>query len=504
MSPCCATRVLEKRRRPLRARRGVALIIVLSIIAITLSMSYAILRSQGTILRIQANSDLLARAKQAANTGYLVALHKIHDASWSGADTSFSGTLTAGQTYQVSYTTGDASLVSTSSDYWLYPYRITITITGTAVDSSNSAISVSDHIAAVLQLVPRQLNTEPTNFSTMTQYTAYETTNADFQIEPRRRIEGPVLIQGKVTLFQDSPSDPAANSRYIQDLGLLYTSFNTDGRPFSGKLSMPLNKTPPGTRTTLTSNFGLTLQDTPAASAGSDWTFPAGLTYRLYTGGKAYNFGTASATLQNTSLVANPVTNPAGIFYCSGNMTVRDNVTVQGTLYANGKIQLPGVSLSFQPATLKALRDSSTPIKLPAMVAANDIEFQSTASGNVSGLLASFGQFMVDEGAQSLSLQIAGKVIAKQFTLHDCTEWDLNNGVWSIILTLFNLQKSSGTSNFCVYLGYSGLNSTPATTIKAEAAAPVYHWQTNGNPIFVKHASDSGLRWDVLSWKEYP
>ena len=496
-----------RRARARRDRRGVALIIVLTLIAITLSLSYAVMRSQGTIARIQANSDLRANARQAALAGYLAGLRQMHNASWAGADTSFSGNAGPNMTFQVSYVTGDASLAATSTSYSEFPYRVTMTVTGTATDPTNLAVSVSDHILAVVKLVPRQLQTEPATFGSIIQFTAYETGSNDFEIEPRRRIEGPVRIQGKVRLFKEAPNDSAANSRYISDLGLLRTSNNLDYRPFTGPISLPTSSSDGTTLSALTTNFGLTLTNITATSPASDWAFPStARTYRLYTGGKVYTIANAASTLQNVSLAADPLTNPAGIFYSSGDVSIRDNVTIQGTLLASGKILVSGANVNLQPVSLPAFRGTTTPIKLPVLVASSDIEFQNTASGTVTGMLASFNNFLLDQSSQNLTLQLFGNVTAKQFTFHDCTEWAFGGGTWSTLYTLFTAQKllPNGTANFATYLRNAGLPSSPTVTLKPETTAATYHWQTGNNPVFVPHASDPGLRWDVLSWKEYP
>ena len=490
-----------------RDRRGVALIIVLTLIAITLSLSYAVMRSQGTIARIQANSDLRANARQAAMAGYLIALRQVHNSSWAGADTSFSGNAGPRMTYQVSYVTGDASLTASNPNYSEYPYRITLTVTGTATDPSNLAVSVADHIQAIVKLVPRQLQPEPTNFSSMIQCTAYQTGSNDFQIEPRRRIEGPVRIQGQLKLFKQSPNDATANLHYIQDLGLLRTASNLDYRPFTGPISLPFSNTDSTTRGELTANFGLTLSNISESSPASDWAFPNHpTTYRLYTGGKVYTVSTAASTLQNVSLAANPLTNPAGIFYSSGDITIGNNVTIQGTLLASGKIQLSGTNLNLQPVGLPAVRGTTTPIKLPVLVAADDIEIKNTATGTVTGMLASFNNFLLDQRSQAVGMQLLGNVTAKQFAFYDCTEWSLGGGMWSTLYSMFVLQRGmiGGTTNFATFLQNSGFPSVPTVTLKPETTAATYHWQTGNNPVFVPHSSDPGLRWDVLSWKEYP
>jgi len=57
-------------------RRGMALLMVLLLLSLTLGLSYAAMRSQATVSMIQRNSDRRASARQDAITGLSVALKR--------------------------------------------------------------------------------------------------------------------------------------------------------------------------------------------------------------------------------------------------------------------------------------------------------------------------------------------------------------------------------------------------------------------------------------------
>jgi len=497
----------NRKGRPRAQRGGMAVIIVLSIIAMSLAASYAILRAQGTTLKVLSNTDLRAAARQAAQTAYNLGLQAVHSNTWTGADTTISGNITATSTYSVAFTTGDSSLTSTSSNYSENPYRLTMLATGTAKDPANTAVSVSYQIKAILKLVPRQLRTEPTDWSAMTAVTLYQTRSDDVVIDARRRVEGTVRLQGKVVLYEAGIVDGTSQSQYLTDLRVLNTSNGGGLRPFNGQVNLPFNRTPSSTQQLLTNNLALTIADIAETSVGTDWTFPTATTYRLYKGGKNYTLGTVNGTLSNTTLQANPATNPAGLFYASSNLTIGDNVTINGTLLCNGSLTLSGASFNASAVNLPSLRGTTTLVKLPALVANGRLTVSSTATGAINGMVCCFGEFKLNSRAQATTFGINGRLIAQQITLLPPTDYSsLTSWDWAWIHFWWSQQRYSwgGISNYASYCSALGLGTSPTFVLRPETTTTNYHWQTNGNSIFVKHTNDPGLRWDVLQITEIP
>jgi len=135
-------------------RRGMSLVMVLLLVSVTMAVSYAVLRTQGTVRLVGYNADLEAAAHQAAQSGLAVALQKMHGdpAGWVGADGTFSQTLGANQGFTIQYATGDAALGATHAEY---PYRVTVTSTGYAQDPTDPNRRAYHYSRAVLRLVPR-------------------------------------------------------------------------------------------------------------------------------------------------------------------------------------------------------------------------------------------------------------------------------------------------------------------------------------------------------------
>src|SRR5947199_3626626 len=101
------------RRRP----RGFAVVMVLGLLAITLAISYATLRGQGTTSQLARNNSRALDARVASQSGLAAGLRKISENAWAGVSVPLSVNVTNSSWYQVSFTTGDAKLAATDANY---------------------------------------------------------------------------------------------------------------------------------------------------------------------------------------------------------------------------------------------------------------------------------------------------------------------------------------------------------------------------------------------------
>ena len=155
------------KRTPAPRRRGVAVLIVLMLLSITLGLSYWMVRSPTTALQIQQNTNVRVSARRAALTGLTMGLKKMHTNEWcygDGVNTTLTGSIGEDQSYQVSYVVGDPSLAVDDPDY---PYRVTLLSTGTATDPTDPERTSTHQARAVVHLVPRRVPDEPTDWPTM-------------------------------------------------------------------------------------------------------------------------------------------------------------------------------------------------------------------------------------------------------------------------------------------------------------------------------------------------
>src|SRR5438067_4708366 len=139
-------------------RRGVAIVLVLGLLAITLAISYATLRGQGAATQLARNNGRAYDAREAAHSGLVAALRKMSENAWAGVNTPLSANITANSWYNVTFTTGDAKLGSGDTEW---PYCVTIDSIGTAADPTNSSIQAQHHSRVVVRLVRKLMTTEP-------------------------------------------------------------------------------------------------------------------------------------------------------------------------------------------------------------------------------------------------------------------------------------------------------------------------------------------------------
>jgi hypothetical protein len=201
-----------------------AVIVVLAVIAVTMSLAYAMVRTQITTVQIQSNSQRRDLSRHAAMTGINAALRHIQTQDWiddGGVTSTFSGTISDYESYRVSFETGDPQLTESDEDYDDYPYRMTLTATGTSVDPTNDDLIATHTTQAVVQLVPQQLGDQPEAWEDMQEYDAdtpyavYQWGNEQVDINLPVQVKGAMHLQGEIKLCDNYPGQ---NSRPFEGL----------------------------------------------------------------------------------------------------------------------------------------------------------------------------------------------------------------------------------------------------------------------------------------------
>ncbi len=486
-----------------------AVVLVLGMIAMTLAVSYALLRAQAETLRSSSNIELRSEARQAAWTGLSAALRRMNQSSsWTGADSTLTGTINAKQSFVALYTTGDATIAVGGPDAEDWPYRVTITSTGYAVDPGSSATTTTYKVEAVAKLVPRELQDNPGPWATMQNYVVYQTNTDDVNLRLPFRIEGPARFQGSLSSFsQTYPSPTPARNRYLSDLNAMRTNGYPDVRPFTGPITLPTSSTSSSIRSLFTSNLGVTLTNA-SGSAVSGWSVPGTLsTYQLYPGGKAYTVPTLPSSITAATYQPDPRLNPAGLFYRAGDVTLGNNAVVLGTIISTGKVVISGTGVSIQPYAMRNIDGASDIVQMPAIVASNDVQINPGAAATVSGTVATFADLSAPSGTQATQFDLKGRLICRSIDIGNRSEFNVGSGWWSLIWSFFGDQEfdSDGTHYFPVYCNHWGMQYTPHITIApATGPATIQQWFTPGSPVYNVRSGDSGLRWSVLRFKELP
>jgi hypothetical protein len=478
----------------------VAVVVVLALLAITLALSYSVIRSQVTAVQLSQNWQRYGDARHVARAGIHAALRSMSAANWAGVTVPLNGSPSSSESYTVSYQTGDSTLTAASADYVEYPYRVTITSLGTTVDPLHPSQQSTYRIRIVARLVPRQLAPAPAGWSTVAPYTAYQWQNRSVTIELPARIEGPFRFQGALELCGDYPSG-SSRSQYLADLNRMRLVGRPDQRPFSGPLSFPFSRT--GDRSVLQTELALQIQDVPS-DRSMPFSGPGCINaYRLYPGGMTYQPQSINASLSNQTLGPDPLSNPLGIYQRNGRVELGDNVTIQGFVVAWGSgglkdVHVVGANVNLQGVTLPAVVGDSNTYRLPAVAAADDVRVYAGPC-SIRGTVYAEDVFSVPQTYGYIRSHILGKLVCGELKLLGNVPWD--NLDWTTALSQF--QQQSQVTFYPDWLQQKRfISPEPVVTVNSDAAGVVQHWPDWTQPIFVPHPSDGGLRWEVVTWQE--
>lgn len=487
-----------------RCRRGVAVLLVLLLITLTLALTYATVRTQNMAFVINRNSDRRSAAQQAAVTGMTIAVKKMQKSDWVGFGSTLNGTLSSSESFTATYTFGDPSLTSGSPDYNDHPFRGTLSVTGKSVDPVNPQNVTLYQISAVVRLVPRQLSALPSDWNRMQQYMVYQTSSQSFDIDIPCQLSGPVRIQGALRIAPTYPDTFDSWARYLTDLNTMRSGGYPDYRPFTSTVRYVSGVSESKYITALISYLGVSATPLAAAPAGGDWVQPSGFsTYQIYPGGPVYTIPQVSNYLQSVTLGPDPMTNPLGIFYYNGNLTIKNDVTIRGSLFCRYDLTIDGNNVRFEPVELPGLFGGGMSVRLPAIICEDLNVKATTATGYIKGLIAVFDAFTVESASHSQTFPITGRIITRRFFIKERQPWDTTN--WSYAYYIYITYYRLAIPYFPVYLdNYWSRNPQPLLTVKPDTASITYHWPTPNSPVFLINPGDGALRWEVIKWIETP
>lgn len=503
---------MKRRSVPVRnaaaARRGMTVLVVMLMISITLALSYAMLRSEATDVQIQSNSHRAQAAHQAALTGLAAGLRRMHRSDWIGVDVETTYSLSSTESYTLTYTTGDPSLGPAHPDFAQWPYRVTLLSVGTAADPSNPQLVSTHRVQAVLQLVPRAVTAGPSDWAATLAYTIYQTGWQDAVFHTPLRIEGNLRLQGDFELSSGYLWLTDPKTRYYSDLAAMYAQGVADYRPFTGQISIPNSRIDSTTRSILTSSLGLTVNNIASTSASSLSLLDSLLVYQLYPGGVWYAIPQLTGTVQNTQLAPDPYTNPLGVYFAAGRVTLGDNVTLQGTLLGSDDVEVASTSVTLAPFDAPNVAGASGPLRLPTVAVRDDFVVKSTGGGTTTGVVIAGDRFEISRGAQTAAFDLRGRIVAAELLFDERSNWDLMSGIWALSYTGFLTQltnpPASRVNHYPLWLQNYGLSNQPHLTIRPETTTYRSHWQDLTQPIYVPASGDQGLQWNLVSVKDNP
>ncbi|MCE9528242.1 MAG: hypothetical protein K8R36_19545 [Planctomycetales bacterium] len=518
-----ATKLSHNNRiAPCTNRRGVALIVILGMLAITIAVSYALMRSQVQTTLLQANAQTNNLARQAAEAGLIRAIRRMSlDGDWGGVGTTLSGNADSQSSYSVNFIAGDASLSPADPNYSEYPFRVTVVSTGTAWNSGDNTLPSTYTMSAVLQLVRRALNTSatPSRWNAMNGFTCYQwnslATPESVEVDAPIQFQGPVCFMGTLQFQQLSINvghlDETCRTRYISDLNTKRIATAIDYRHFTGNVTLGsgLSRQNASTLTELTGWLGVTV-DYATPPAANPMSYPgAPTTYQLYAGGPVYTVGNITNTYGSTPtgqvIGGSTSTNPLGIYKTGGSISLKSGAKFTGVLFSDGssdQVCFDGTGVELNGVNLPSLSGSSTVYQLPAAMTNNDFVIKNNSNSQVRGLIISWSDLVLESGSQATTFNLQGRVFANDLDFSPRTEWTIvSHGNWNDAFSAFLLQLA--IPYFPDFMAAYTYNLQPMPHITFQPPSSVaYHWPDWSQPIYTKANGDSGLRWNIVSWKD--
>ncbi|RMG04158.1 MAG: hypothetical protein D6741_01395 [Planctomycetota bacterium] len=503
---------MEKRRSPgLRLRRdGSALVVVLLILALAMSITYVAVRVETRSTAGGRNRDLRNEAAEAASIGLRAAFAQMHEANWAGVGTSFRRDVSDDVYFEARYVAGDDALAPGDPDYDRKAVRVTIDVEATA-DPGDGSTSVTRRAKAVVELIPRELAAEPGNWSNLTWRSFTQTDTRSCKVHLGAHIDAKPFFQGKIELSPDYPSDANARGRYLDDLYRMYDDEVGDYRPFAASLSVVWANQSAAYMYEIGTRLQHAISTRGLLSIAADYVHPGAInTYRLYPGGPEYTVPRLAADLTNVALAPDPETNPAGIYYRDGTLTIHDNVTIQGTVICRDELRLDGDNIVMLPAELPSLLGDAGPVVLP-VACATRVKIGEGSNRNITGVVAAFSEFKIEQKNAPAELVLKGHVISDKLEIQSVDAYQ--SADWKKLYKEFNAAVTAGTagtSYFPVWCdNQRNLPCKPWIVIEADADTYRHHWIGSVDPVYMPHPDDTtdidatpALRWKVVRWLE--
>jgi hypothetical protein len=518
-----------------------AVLLVLVVLGISLVMAYGAMRVQSTAEQVQQNSIRRGDARQVAMTGLSEGLRRMNQTGWSGVGQNFSTSLNTTDRYRVTYATGDADLLlkldptgtltagsvtdATLSAYSAdvvnevlkYPYRVTVTATGYSRDPG-TGVDVSHSVRAVVELAPKEDGTDRATLADkwdkfldpVRKYVVYQRDVDEFSIHMPLKISGNVRVRGQLELNEDYSDWGDVGARYLNGLRILRgtsTNADDDDRPIAGNLYWDSAAQNATLVNWLTTKLGLT-QTAPTGDVvpvPGVVDIPPTPRYQLFPGGELYAPGEIASDV-TTSPTMNPLTNPLRIMYRTSDVRLRNNVNLKGTVVVSGSngITIDGTNIRVDPATQPMIGSQDSAVQLPSIVTTN-LKHSAERSAVLNGVVSVDDEFRIDSGTLATNLTVAGKLVAKRIRVRDRTEWASED--WGILGDLLNTvlgllvpdkDVPSLGEDYQPRIVFQGPN-TGTTELD-------YHWHKRilygDEPLYKEPSAGSGLRWNIISWKD--
>lgn len=491
-------------RNPRSRRRGFILLLVILTIISAMALTYVVASTTRLSMRKVRNAQLQKAAIAATETGLSVGLANMCSSKWGGIGSQISGACGLNQAFEVTYEHGDPTLDAASPEWTDCPYRVTIRAIGKAWHPEEPEYPAIYRRSWVVQLVPRAIAAEPSDWSRILNYTFFQTAVTASSVEIPVRIVGKCRFQSTLNLAVKYPTyNPRV--RYMSDLYEMQANGYGDWRTFTGRIYFPVSSQPLDTIDLLVNRLRVFINDAWVNLPSSDLALPQQPTsYRLYPGGKSYSIPQLGSALENTTLSPDPDNNPCGILYAPGNIAIRSNVTIKGSLLCNGDVRIEGTNIVISGQPIWGIQ-ADVPVELPVIVCKN-LHFKAGSACQINGMVGLFGELQAPKAPTLTIVEITGRVFATAIKIDSLSPWDSFD--WDKALTQFIKEKDSLTGEnryFPFWLRQFGLDVTPRLIIQPPQEKRYFHWKKTTDPVYVPANSDTtsidpnpGLRWELI------
>ncbi|MEJ5342121.1 MAG: hypothetical protein WHT09_11170 [Thermogutta sp.] len=485
-------------------RRGFILLVVLLTVISALALGYSALCVMSIHYRIVRNGQLREKAEAAAESGLSIAFAKMFSPGWPGVGTVLAGSCAPNEAFEVVYVAGDATLEAGDPDFDRYPLRVTLKAKGSAWLPGESEYPSVCEKTWIVELEPRALSPEPSDWDTIQKYTIYQTGSDTNRFNIPCQVEGPVRFQSAVRV---APDYPTSNPRYqyLSDLYAMKQAGYPDYRPFTGTVRWPAYlQTLDDLNALLWLNVSVipVLPQYPSGDLQSPTTLSQ---YRVYPGGPLYAVPQLPAALADVSMAPDPVTNPCGLYFRSGSLTIQDNVQWTGSVIVTGDVIISGSNVSLRAVQMRSISADKNAVELPVLVCKN-LRVEPGTGRQIEGLVGAFGEIQIKKAPDTTDIKFSGKVFATRFRIDPRTPWDTVD--WDKKLSDFQKQKPFATGDnkyFPLWLRQFGLDPAPKVRFSDRTVAIAYHWKDAANTVYAPAPQDytaiessPGLRWKIV------
>ncbi len=404
------------------SRRGLTLAVVMVVVATVSIVAIAFLQSQSTNQRAADNVGAADLAIEAAEAGLAAALDAMQTPAWSGVDVPLSAEVVRDSRGASSYTVSFQPVASdeTAAGEALAAFQVRARSVGRWL-ATGSTRPVERAIEATVVLEPRlegrpgrpgdvataeDRRTEVGGFEEASEYAIFASEGGNsFELTPQTRVSGSTWLGRRLSLYSNLSWSSTVRAALLTGLGIDNGGGTSAALPHPLAGSITFYEAPEsGQLDDLTNRL-----QTPVTTTATRLSMPAFdptrfLNYRLFEGGFEYQavpIGTSLTSAQNGALHPTE-SNPLGIFFCNGTVTVGDNVVVNGTLVATSGVVFTGRGIAITPFDWRdgsggsLVTDRDLWPVLPAVLSGDDITCRSSSQVFIEGAVVAAGDVVVE------------------------------------------------------------------------------------------------------------